>query len=190
MTIIITLIVAIAIIVAAGLIRQRVKNNRRFLDCLVSRDSDPNPLPVKRLRHNIFSIWFYERIFGVYFAAGTWLGNCFSPAVVLEWHGKQKPSSSHDPLNEERLEGRPAWWVERYRKYHAEKLAAPEVISYPAWASLTLRFKGCSTRIYWRGWWRLDWDSEHIARKFGNLHEADHGDCWFYKGWLGNHQYV
>jgi hypothetical protein len=53
---------------------------------------------------------------------------------------------------------------------------------------LTLRFGGLETRIYWRGWFCVDWNSAHVARKFGKVIELDHGICWTYKGWLGNHQ--
>ena len=48
--------------------------------------------------------------------------------------------------------------------------------------------------IYWRGWFRLDWNSEHVAKRFGVYHDnSEHGrapDYYSYKGWLGNHMWV
>ena len=52
---------------------------------------------------------------------------------------------------------------------------------------LTLRWSGAETTIYWRGGLLTDWNSAHIARRFGVAVEAPHGTCWRYKGWLGNH---
>ena len=52
---------------------------------------------------------------------------------------------------------------------------------------LILRWDGAETKIYWRGALRVDWDSAHIARRFGKAVEAPHGTCWHYEGWLGTH---
>jgi hypothetical protein len=52
---------------------------------------------------------------------------------------------------------------------------------------LTLRWSGAETIIYWRGGLLTDWNSEHIARKFGKEIDAPHGICFRYHGWLGNH---
>jgi hypothetical protein len=55
---------------------------------------------------------------------------------------------------------------------------------------LTVRFAGAETKFYWRGALRFDWDSAHIARRFGKPIEAPHGTCWQYSGWLGCHMDV
>ena len=42
------------------------------------------------------------------------------------------------------------------------------------------------TTVYYNNF-RLWWNSEHVARKFGDGRDCDHGYCYFYKGWLGEH---
>ena len=142
--------------VAVELIRQRRRNHVRFDELMNFPDRS---LSEERIGQNVYGKWLYRRWFGVWFACGTWFGNCFSPAVVLEWSGRSKPFVSR--LNNKTC--------------------------YAAWAILTLRFKGAETRFYWRGRFRFDWASEHVARKWGEISDQDHGTCYFYKGWLGNH---
>lgn len=102
--------------------------------------------------------WIWEKVFGIQFAVGRWFGNCFSPAVVLEWKGMHKSGV---------LLGRQC---------------------HPAWAILTIRTRfGMETMIYWRGWFRFDWNSDHIAFRLGAFHDTDFGGFYQYRGWLGNH---
>ena len=131
----------------------------------------------------------YKKIFGIYIAIGRFFGNCFAPAIVLEWHGAVKPSSSHSPLSEERLSHLSPRAAQGVRERHAKRLAEPEVFNYPAWATLTLRtVRGhLETTLYWRGWFRLDGNSEHLAYHFGTHHETDFGGYEQYKGILGTH---
>ena len=96
---------------------------------------------------------------------GAWFalnpwGNCFSPAVCL--NTPMLPS----------------------REFRGE-------IRHGARWILTVRTANqTETRIYWRGGLRFDWNSAHIARRFGTSVEAPHGLCWQYRGWLGIHQDV
>lgn len=101
------------------------------------------------------------KLLGLYIAIGRWFGNCFSPALVLEWNGRQKPFF----------------------------MATTQTIARPAWAVLTLRTKRFrETKVYWRGWWRFDFNSEHIAERWGKFTDTDFGGVWTYKGVLGFHQ--
>jgi len=47
---------------------------------------------------------------------------------------------------------------------------------------LTLRFKGLETTIYWRGAHRFDWNSAHLARRFGVREDAPFGDVYRWRG--------
>ena len=98
------------------------------------------------------------KVFGKRIGSGVW------PVIMLEWHGVRFPS-----------------------KYYSEILQK-EMRLNPAWVTLVIR-TGCldsQTDIYFR-WLRVDWNSEHIARWFGEMFEAPHGTCFEYKGWLGHH---
>lgn len=97
------------------------------------------------------------RLFGLWLGLNTW-GNCFRPAVTLHLHLANK-------AHHHQLTGR---WL------------------YPAKAILTFR-NLTETRIYWRGWFRFDWQSQYIARRWGVAVEAPHGTCWHYTGWMGTH---
>lgn len=104
----------------------------------------------------------FTKVFGVHIAIGRWFGNCFSPALVLEWHGRSKLMSY----------------------FHLGK----PVKARAAWATLTIRTSfSCETRIYWRGWWRFDCNSQHIARRWGKFRDTDFGGYWTYSGILGTH---
>jgi hypothetical protein len=85
------------------------------------------------------------KFLGVYWALNVF-GNCFSPVVVLDWKGKQKPIQ---------IQGKTC---------------------YPARAILVLRtHTSLETTIYWRGGLRFDWNSAHLARRFGEFHDTDFG---------------
>tara|TARA_R110000822_G_scaffold110654_6_gene240949 strand:- start:3180 stop:3632 length:453 start_codon:yes stop_codon:yes gene_type:complete len=111
--------------------------------------------------------WFNVKVFGVWFAAGRWFGNCFCPAVVFVWSGRKTPFERNG------------------------------VNCYPAWAMLTFRCKKHrETVIYWRGGFRFDWQSEHVAARFGKVTTHPTSGCCYeeevcrtidYKGWLGEH---
>lgn len=45
-------------------------------------------------------------------------------------------------------------------------------------AVLTLRWNWLETRVYWRGGLRFDWNSEHLAMRFGTFSETDFGGVW------------
>tara|TARA_R110002167_G_scaffold70080_2_gene197348 strand:- start:291 stop:644 length:354 start_codon:yes stop_codon:yes gene_type:complete len=46
---------------------------------------------------------------------------------------------------------------------------------------IVLRWNQVETDIHWRGWFRFDWNSGHLARKFGVWQEAPHGDVYTWK---------
>ena len=119
------------------------------------------------------SIFF--KIFGLFIAVGRQFGNCFAPALVLEWYGVRRRVSSHS------LTRRP------------EALDQPEVFYHPAWAKFTIRTSShAETVIYWRGWFRFGWNSEHIAQRFGKCEDhSNYGgpvEFYSYRGILGTHQ--
>lgn len=107
----------------------------------------------------------FLRVFGLWFAYNPF-GNCFSPAVCinkskgLPWVGKP--------------------WVSKI----------DGVKHYPSRMTLTLRWGGAETMCYWRGGLRFDWNSEHVARRFGKEIDADHGTRYQYNGILGYHVLV
>lgn len=98
-----------------------------------------------------------NQFFWFYLATGM-VGNCFR-GIVLNWFGPRKSYVS---------------------KSNGERC-------YPAWATLTIRPDLAETVIYWRGWHRFDWNSAHIARKYGECHDAPFGFYHQYSGWLGRH---
>jgi len=63
------------------------------------------------------------------------------------------------------------------------------------WVITTLEWGRKDTTLYWRGL-SFNWNSEHIARKWGICHNEDGlSPCapigWYsYRGVLGNHDYV
>lgn len=186
-TLAIIALVSFVTILAVAIVRRALVNKARFSEVLAIPNQD---LGSDRLRSNVYSTWIFERVFGVFFAVGTSFGNCFSPAIVLNWYGRCKPVSSHRGPTGERLakvsEKHKEWILARFQ----EKLVSPELWSYPAWACLTLRWGHAETRVYYRGWFRFDWSSEHVARRWGQISEQDHGTCYQYKGWLGQHDLV
>lgn len=139
-------LISLVVLALAGIVVIGVRNSKRF--------------PIRQATGRREQ-WFSEKFFGLHVAVGRWFGNCFSPAIVFEWHGERKS----------------------YEDRHG-------VTRYPAWMTITLRFRHKETRIYWRGVDRWDWNSEHIARKWGKCSEQDFGDYYCYKGWLGTHQMV
>lgn len=97
------------------------------------------------------------RFFGLHLAINVF-GNCFKPAICFNFHGKLQPFT---------MKGR---------------------VCYPSRLTITLRdSRFVETVIHWRGGLRFDWNSAHIARKFGKLQELDFGDAFFYEGILGSH---
>lgn len=104
--------------------------------------------------------------------------------VSITWHGRQKPVSSHKPVSEERLANMSEGMRERVLERKRAAQAMPEVFHYPSWATIQI---GLGTTIYWRGGLRFDWNSEYIARKFGEEFDAPHGLCYQYQGILGTH---
>ena len=135
------------------------------------------------------SIFF--KIFGLFIAVGRQFGNCFAPALVLEWYGVRRRVSSHARVNPPA--GASAALVKRIEARLAEALAQPETFRYPAWAKFTIRTRSrAETVIYWRGWFRFDWNSEHIAQRFGKCEDhSNYGgpvEFYSYRGILGTHQ--
>lgn len=50
-------------------------------------------------------------------------------------------------------------------------------------AVLTLRTAGCiETTIYWRGGLQFDWNSGHLARRFGTFTDTDFGGITQWRG--------
>jgi hypothetical protein len=101
----------------------------------------------------------FLRLGQLWLAHNPW-GNCFAPAIILDTTGlKTKP-----------------WTCKKGVK------------RYPAKATLVIRTRGhAETAIYWRGWFRFDWNSAHVARRFGAFIDTDFGGVMQYKGILGSH---
>ena len=135
--------------------------------------------------------WFHEQIFGCWFSVGRWFGNCFSPAIVLTWHGFSRPKSSWErPAGLDRPTTSDSQRA-TIKRIWDRALNKPEVWTFPSWACLIIRFRRAETAIYWRGWFRFSWQSEHIAVRFGTYHDSDPMNGvpmhWTYNGWLGSH---
>ena len=95
----------------------------------------------------------FLEVFGLTLALNPW-GNCFSPAVCLAINKNFKPFN-----------------------YQGK-------ICYPALLTLTLRSShSLETTIYWRGGFRFDWNSAHLARRFGQFVDTDFGG---YNQWRGH----
>lgn len=105
-----------------------------------------------------------------YVPKGGFIGNCFSPAIVLErFHTRAEETG-------------------RRGSFHYSERLGCVLFSRPARARLTIRVGYRETVIYWRGGSVFDWNSEHLATRFGERHEAPHGDVWFFQSRiLGNH---
>jgi hypothetical protein len=181
------LLLSLVVIVLAAVVRGRIKAARDFARCSQLPSWDGNH---KKLRRNCYSHWIFERVFGLWFAVGKQFGNCFSPALVLEWKGMRKRWSSHTPINPERFAQMSTSMQERMLKAQAKRMGEPLEWFYPAWAQLTYRSNHRETRLYWRGWLRFDLHSDHIAEWWGEPHDAPHGTVWTYRGLLGSHQSV
>lgn len=154
------LVVSILVIVGAAYARRKRHNMymyRKALGNVLNAGVDPG-----RLYRNAHSVWVFEKVFGVYFAAGSWLGNCFQPAVVLEWHG----------------------WSPRIVGCNGKRFRSCVL-------SLTFRYRHKETTLYWHGL-AMRWNSEHLARRWGKWSgdEAAGIDAWVYKGWMGVHHYI
>jgi hypothetical protein len=128
------------------------------------------------------------RLFGLWIAfRRNFCGNCFSPALVFVWRGVKERVSSHAPIPQERLSSLNVELQGRLLRRREERLAKPEEFSYPAWLEVTVRTKsGRETVIYWRGWFRFDWNSEHLAFRFGRVSEQDFGNVYQWR----NHLYL
>ena len=95
----------------------------------------------------------FLEVFGLTLALNPW-GNCFSPAVCLAINKNFKPFN-----------------------YQGK-------VCYPALLTLTLRSShSLETTIYWRGGFRFDWNSAHLARRFGQFVDTDFGG---YNQWRGH----
>ena len=81
-------------------------------------------------------------------------GNCFSPAICLDVNKNFKPFN-----------------------YKGK-------VRYPALLTLTLRSShSLETTIHWRGGFRFNWNSAHLARRFGQFVDTDFGG---YNQWRGH----
>ena len=102
----------------------------------------------------------FAKVLGVWFA---WcpFGNCFAPAVCLNWSKT----------------GGKAWVSKDGTKCRTAK------------AILTLRSRNhVETKVYWRGDFRLDIQSGHLARHFGKYVENDWGGIFEWRSkWFGYH---
>jgi len=95
----------------------------------------------------------FLKVFGLTLALNPW-GNCFSPAICLATNLKAKPFNFKGKL------------------------------SHPAKLTLTFRSSiSLETTIYWRGGLRFDWNSAHLARRFGTFVVTDFGG---YSRWHGH----
>jgi len=99
-----------------------------------------------------------HKLFGMHFAWNVF-GNCFSPALVLDTN-KSQPWTDKDG-----------------------------VTRYPAKVTLTLRTRfSLETKFYWRGGLRFDFNSGHLARRFGRFIDTDFGGVYQLESRvLGNH---
>jgi hypothetical protein len=126
---------------------------------------------------------FFAKVFGLHIAVGKWFGNCFAPALVVEWHGVRSGEWRHATARRA-----VAKYTGDANSYWQKVLAEPNYYIMPSWATITLRTRNfAETKIRFRGWMGFSFDSEHIAEKFGKAVDAPHGTCYFYKGWMGNH---
>ena len=141
------------------------------------------------------SRWFFGKVFGLWIAVGRRFGNCFSPAVVLEWHGFCLPHTAHGHARKA-LRAMRSGSYSRYSqgmidgaiRLHQETLSKRNRLTNPAWLTLTIRTKDhTETRCYFYGFSGFGWNSEHIAKRFGKASDQDHGLCYFYNGLLGSH---
>ena len=105
---------------------------------------------------------YLKQICGVWFGCNVF-GNCFNPAVVLDFN--DSPNAGKKMIG--KISG---------EKTHIWK------------ASLIIRSSWRETKIYWRGGLVFDWNSEHLAVRFGKHYEADHGRVSIFKSRiLGRH---
>jgi len=156
----------------------------------------------KMLRFSIIptkrnDVWFYAQIMGLYVGVGRWFGNCFSPAIVFEWKGVHKGDWSHSRAKRQIAicEAKSGVWAtatDAFRLSHIQyqkgQLAARNRFNMPTWAILTIRTQySLETKFYFRGWAGMDYNSDHIAVKLGEVSTQDFGDTYFYKGLLGTH---
>jgi len=115
-------------------------------------------------------------ILGLYLAyvpKGGFIGNCFSPALVLERFNTRAEETN------------------RRGTYHYSERLGRILFYRPARAKLTIRTGSLETTIYWRGGSVFDWNSDHLAVRFGERHEAPHGDIYLLESkWLGNHSSI
>ena len=95
----------------------------------------------------------FLKIFGLTLALNPW-GNCFSPAICLATNWNRKLFT---------FEGKTC---------------------HPSRLTLTIRTQHSQeTTFYWRGGLRFDWNSGHLARRFGQFVDTDFGG---YHQWRGH----
>lgn len=94
----------------------------------------------------------FLQVCGLWFARNPF-GNCFSPAVILDT-----------------------------RCWGAKPVATSTGLRRPARALFTFRHRCAETTIYWRGGLRFDWNSGHLARRFGQFVDNDFGGLHHWRG--------
>jgi hypothetical protein len=112
----------------------------------------------------------FFKLFGVYWAFGSWFGNCFSPAIVLEY-------LRFWPF------GHGAWFILTLRWNHKETRF---YFGRPVHRRTINPNMDCT--FLPRFWW----NSDHLARRYGEPMDLWNGDvayCW-HSRWLGFHQCV
>lgn len=104
---------------------------------------------MKNITYSSTKFGKFLNLFGFTIAINSF-GNCFWPALVIDWRGVQKS------------------WV-----------SSKGVRLYPAFLIITFRSgPSMETAFYWRGWFRFDWNSGHLARHFGKRLECSFGDIY------------
>lgn len=94
----------------------------------------------------------FLKIFGLTLALNPW-GNCFSPAICLDnTNFKAKPFNWHGK------------------------------VCHPSRLQLVFRSNFLDTTIHWRGGLRFDWNSAHLARRFGTFVDSDFGGYFQWRG--------
>ncbi len=121
----------------------------------------------------------FVKVLGLYIAIGRFLGNCFSPAIAITFVGRILPYRPCVGMRE-----RLSKQIGLVREVAERKLNDPKDschrLFFPAFATIVFRFRRAETTIHLR-LWGTNWNSEHLARRFGNASEQDFGTTYFWK---------
>jgi hypothetical protein len=162
-----------------GVVRTHRRNVAKFNDITARRETDPGGIRLKpgELRERIFGTWLFGQWLGVYWAVGRWFGNCFSPAVVVTWHGWKAHAWLTLTLRGEHRE----------TVFHVGRPLSP-LFYRDNFTGALMRNHNRTRPILPRLWW----NSEHLAYWFGEGRLAPNDDTVY--TWksrlLGSHSYV